>query len=243
MMQTEKKNLKLVFTIQTSNFFSKYYLNLFINFKDHLDISVHLPERKNLYANPSLYNLIINFKFYVRSIPIIKYFGEMSQERTLRKSVLSLSLQFIVCTLQFQFCAPVYQDHCFKVLSTFRKQKQKQKLCILMYSGAQSCPSKEPAASVNTVWKLRHPVQSWVCVGWQAGARAQEEPLQGKCASQPCGIHHAFTDHPHLSDSLVESSHGVVKLCYLPYNYCTKGGSKSYQNSKNITESSRKTTK
>lgn len=64
--------------------------------------------------------------------------------------------------------------------------------------------------------------------GLQAGTRAQEEPLQGKCVSQPCGFHYAFTDHPYLSHSLVESFHGVVKLCYLPYNYCIKGASKSY---------------
>lgn len=31
-------------------------------------MSVHLPERKKkLYANPSLYNLIINFTFYARN--------------------------------------------------------------------------------------------------------------------------------------------------------------------------------
>lgn len=197
-------------------------------------MSVHLPERKKTICKSITTQF--NYKLYILckelSMPIIKYFGEMFHERT---------KHFLSCFRGKQ-AIPESPDHslyatisvlCPCVLGPllhsalyFWKTKTK-----IMHPHCFSCselPFKGNQQLLLTPYGNRGIQFSPGCAGVGQQGQDQEEPLQGKCVSQPCGSHHAFTVHPPLSDALGGSFHGVVKLCYLPYNYCTKGASKSY---------------
>lgn len=152
----------------------------------------------------------------------------MFQERTLGKSVLSLSQQCIVYTPQFQFCAHVhgYQDTASQLYFL-----EKQKPCILMYTVVHSCPSKE----TSNYWEHSKEAgiqfsSEHVWVGEQ-GQELRKSPCRLSVLPSPVVSPHAFMIILTSLNYLVESSQAVVKLCYLPSNQCTKRAQESYQDS------------
>lgn len=108
----------------------------------------------------------------------------MSQERTLGKSMLSPSLQFIVYTPQFQFLCPCLLGPLLHSALYVLENKNKKyaSSCIQLLRFALQ---REPAASVNTVWKSRHPVYLWVCGGYKQGQELRKSHCRASVSSSP----------------------------------------------------------
>lgn len=109
---------------------------------------------------------------------------------------------------------PWVLGHCFTALSTFWENKNHVSLCIQLFIAALQ---RELAATGNTVRKQASNLALSMWVGEQR-QELRKSPCRLSVLPSPVVSPHAFIIILTSPNYLVENSHAVVKLCYLPSN-------------------------